>query len=94
MSRLGVCIVGAGGAVASTVIAGVALMKRGLAPRVGMVSETEVGKRLSCAPLESLVFARWPILWQRWVAAWAHEQHGTMTPLLPEAMGLIPPLTA
>ena len=61
MSRLGVCIVGAGGAVASTVIAGVALMKRGLAPKVGMVTETEIGQRLSCAPLDSLVFGGWDL---------------------------------
>ncbi len=61
MSRLGVCIVGAGGAVASTAIAGVALMKRGLAPRIGMVTETEVGQRLACVPLESLVFGGWDL---------------------------------
>ncbi len=42
MSRLGVCFVGAGGAVASTVIAGITLMKRGLAPRIGMVTETDL----------------------------------------------------
>jgi myo-inositol-1-phosphate synthase len=61
MSRLGVCIVGAGGAVASTAIAGVALMKRGLAPRIGMVTETELGQRLACAPLEGLVFGGWDL---------------------------------
>ena len=61
MSRLGVCIVGAGGAVASTAIAGVALMKRGLAPRIGMTTETEMGQRLGCVPLESLVFGGWDL---------------------------------
>jgi myo-inositol-1-phosphate synthase len=61
MSRLGVCIVGAGGAVASTAIAGVALMKRGLAPRIGMVTETEMGQRLGCVPLDSLVFGGWDL---------------------------------
>jgi len=61
MSRLGVCFVGAGGAVASTVIAGVALMKRGLAPRIGMVTETELQRTLSCAPLDSLVFGGWDL---------------------------------
>jgi myo-inositol-1-phosphate synthase len=61
MNRLGVCFVGAGGAVASTVVAGVALMKRGLAPRIGMVTETELGKTLSCAPLENLVFGGWDL---------------------------------
>ena len=61
MSRLGVCFVGAGGAVASTVIAGVALMKRGLAPRIGMVTETELPQTLGCAPLDSLVFGGWDL---------------------------------
>jgi myo-inositol-1-phosphate synthase len=61
MSRLGVCIVGVGGAVAGTAVAGVALMKRGLAPRIGMVTETELGQRLGCAPLESLVFGGWDL---------------------------------
>ncbi len=39
MNRIGVAIVGVNGAVASTVIAGVHLMMRGLVPRVGMVTE-------------------------------------------------------
>ena len=39
MNRIGVGIVGVNGAVASTLIAGVELMKRGLAPRIGMVTE-------------------------------------------------------
>ena len=39
MKKLGVLIVGVGGAVASTVIAGVHLMRRGLAPRIGMLTE-------------------------------------------------------
>ncbi len=66
MNKLGIVIVGVNGAVASTVIAGVELMARGLAPRLGMVTEktdaniseslTEV---LSFMPLENLVFAGW-----------------------------------
>ena len=39
MSRIGVAIIGVNGAVASTVIAGVELMKRGLVQRLGMVTE-------------------------------------------------------
>ena len=39
MSKVGVVIVGVNGAVASTLIAGVELMIRGLAPRLGMVTE-------------------------------------------------------
>ena len=39
--RLGVCIVGSNGAVASTVIAGCALMRKGVVPRLGMITETD-----------------------------------------------------
>ena len=42
MKRLGVLIVGLNGAVSSTVIAGVALMRAGLTPRVGMTTEGEL----------------------------------------------------
>src|ERR1700704_6548120 len=66
MNRIGVAIVGVNGAVASTVIAGVELMKRGLAPRVGMVTERtdariaeSITDLLDFAPLENLVFAGW-----------------------------------
>src|SRR5271167_2718706 len=68
MAKLGVVIVGVGGAVASTVIAGVALMLRGLVPRLGMITEegddvpgSPIGKLLEFAPLEDLVFAGWDI---------------------------------
>jgi myo-inositol-1-phosphate synthase len=68
MSRIGVAIIGVNGAVASTVIAGVELMKRGLVPRLGMVTEkTEarisesITEILDLAPLESLVFAGWDL---------------------------------
>src|SRR5271165_1848411 len=68
MNRIGVAIVGVNGAVASTVIAGVELMKRGLAPRVGMVTEKtdariaeSITELLDLAPLESLVFAGWDL---------------------------------
>ena len=46
MDRLGVCVIGAGGAVSSTIMAGVALMKKGLVPRHGMITETGVAKDL------------------------------------------------
>jgi myo-inositol-1-phosphate synthase len=68
MNRIGVAIVGVNGAVASTVIAGVELMKRGLAPRVGMVTERtdariaeSITELLDLAPLESLVFGGWDL---------------------------------
>jgi len=68
MNRIGVAIVGVNGAVASTVIAGVELMKRGLVPRIGMVTERmdariaeSITELLDFAPLESLVFAGWDL---------------------------------
>ena len=68
MNRIGVAIVGVNGAVASTVIAGVELMKRGFAPRVGMITEKtdariaeSITELLDLAPLESLVFAGWDL---------------------------------
>jgi myo-inositol-1-phosphate synthase len=68
MNRIGVAIVGVNGAVASTVIAGVYLMKRGLVPRVGMVTERSDARiaesltdLLDFAPLESLVFGGWDL---------------------------------
>ena len=59
--RVGVCIVGVGGAVASTVVAGAALMKRGLAPKVGMITETELGAKLNCTALDQLYFGGWDL---------------------------------
>jgi myo-inositol-1-phosphate synthase len=68
MDKLGVVIVGVNGAVASTVIAGVELMVRGLAPRIGMVTErtdANVGESLpdllEFAPIERLVFGGWDV---------------------------------
>ena len=66
--RIGVAIIGVNGAVASTVNAGVELMKRGLVPRLGMVTEKtdariseSITEILDLAPLESLVFAGWDL---------------------------------
>jgi myo-inositol-1-phosphate synthase len=68
MNRVGVAIVGINGAVASTLVAGVELMKRGLAPRIGMVTERtdaniaeSITELLEFAPLESLVFGGWDL---------------------------------
>jgi myo-inositol-1-phosphate synthase len=61
MDRLGVCVIGAGGAVSSTIMAGVALMKKGLVPRHGMITETGVAKDLDVAPLDGLVFGGWDL---------------------------------
>jgi myo-inositol-1-phosphate synthase len=59
--KLGVLVVGAGGAVASTVIGGVLLMKKGLVPKLGMLTETEVGQKLPLAAVEDLEFGGWDI---------------------------------
>ncbi len=68
MKELGVVIVGVGGAVASTLVAGVSLMVRGLAPRLGMITERTdasvadpLTSLLEFAPLEKLVFAGWDV---------------------------------
>ncbi len=68
MKKLGVCIVGLHGAVATTVIAGVHLMIKGLAPRYGMVTEKtsaamadSIADWLDFAPLDSLVFGGWDL---------------------------------
>jgi myo-inositol-1-phosphate synthase len=68
MSKVGVVIVGVNGAVATTLIAGVELMIRGLAPRLGMITErtdAQIAEPLTSildfAPLEDLVFAGWDV---------------------------------
>jgi myo-inositol-1-phosphate synthase len=68
MSRIGVAIIGVNGAVASTVVAGVELMKRGLVQRLGMITERtdariseSITEMLDLAPLEGLVFGGWDL---------------------------------
>jgi myo-inositol-1-phosphate synthase len=68
MSRLGVVIVGVNGAVASTLIAGVELMARGLVPRIGMVTEPNdaqiaesITGLLDFTPIENIVFGGWDV---------------------------------
>jgi myo-inositol-1-phosphate synthase len=58
MSKLGICIVGLDGAVASTLVAGTSLMRRRLAPTIGVVSEAYV-KSHKLAKLDEIVFAGW-----------------------------------
>src|ERR1700690_3374840 len=60
-NRIGVCIAGSNGAVATTMIAGAALMRRGLAPRHGMITETDMVKGLDVAPLDEIVFGGWDL---------------------------------
>lgn len=68
MGKIGVCIIGSAGAVATTVVAGAHLMCKGLAPRRGMITEKDTGfvrnilpEILAIAPLENLVFGGWDL---------------------------------
>ncbi len=58
---LGVVFVGLNGAVTSTIVAGVALMKKGLSPRNGMLTDGPLAKMLDVVPLEKLVFGGWDL---------------------------------
>ncbi len=60
-SRIGVCLVGANGAVATTIMAGIELMKKGLVPRRGMISEGHLNTVLGLVPLEGMVFGGWDL---------------------------------
>jgi myo-inositol-1-phosphate synthase len=83
MEKLGVAIIGVNGAVASTLVAGVELMKRGLAPKVGMVTETEspsdgrLTDLLDFVPLEGIEFGGWDLQFPNLWAAATH--HGVFT---------------
>ena len=58
MKRLGICIAGLNGAVASTLVAGVTLMRRRLVPPLALLSETFVRSH-KLAPLDAVVFGGW-----------------------------------
>jgi myo-inositol-1-phosphate synthase len=79
--KLGVVIVGVNGAVSSTTIAGVALMAKGLVPRVGMLTEKGnpapgelVTDHLEFAALEDIVFGGWDIQFSDTYAAAVHHK--------------------
>lgn len=59
--KLGICLIGANGAVSTTVMAGVALMRKGLAPKRGMITETKFCDGLDLAPLDNMVFGGWDL---------------------------------
>jgi len=61
VSKLGVVIIGSSGAVATTVIAGVALMRRGLAPKQGMITEGPLKQLLALTNVEDMVFGGWDL---------------------------------
>lgn len=75
--RLGVLLIGAGGAVASTVIAGVAMMKKGT-ERYGMITEAPLGASLGVVDLDNLVFGGWDLRAENLYEAAAH--HGVIPP--------------
>ncbi len=59
--KLGLCLIGANGAVSTTVMAGVALMRKGLAPRRGMITETRFAAGADLASLDQMVFGGWDL---------------------------------
>ena len=68
MTRLGVAIIGFNGAVSTTMIAGIQMMKRGLVPRQGMLTESggaqgrsPLADLLTFPALEEMVFGGWDI---------------------------------
>lgn len=73
-NRLGICIVGLNGAVATTVVAGQLLMKKKLTPHTGMISETQDFERLGLAPVDEIVFGGWDLL-PGSTYEWAQHHH-------------------
>ncbi len=71
--KLGVCIAGLNGAVATTMVAGTALIKRRLAEPLGLLSEGFV-KSHQLATLDDLVFAGWDPAGQTMVQAATDHQ--------------------
>ena len=62
MRRVGVAIVGIGGAVATTAVAGVALLRRGTVSRHGLpLAGLERSLTAALAPYESLEFGGWDL---------------------------------
>jgi myo-inositol-1-phosphate synthase len=59
--RVGVLIIGSHGAVATTVIAGAALMRKGLAARHGMTTESPMCANTPLVALDDLVFGGWDL---------------------------------
>ncbi|MGF1466984.1 MAG: inositol-3-phosphate synthase [Sandaracinaceae bacterium] len=87
--KLGVVVVGVNGAVSSTLVAGTRLMARGLAPRLGMLTEdgnAAPGERLTdlleLTALEDIVFAGWDLQFKNVYEAAVH--HGVFTPTVLE----------
>ncbi|MGC4122001.1 MAG: inositol-3-phosphate synthase [Myxococcales bacterium] len=73
-NRLGICIVGLNGAVATTVVAGQLLMKKKLTERNGMITETKDFEKLGLAPVDDIVFGGWDLL-PGSTYEWAQHHH-------------------
>jgi len=76
-NRVGLLLVGAAGAVASTVVAGVEMMKKG-APRYGIITEGEIGASVGAVALEDIVFGGWDLRGGDLFEAASH--HGVIPP--------------
>lgn len=79
-NKLGVVVVGVNGAVSSTLIAGVELMVRGLAPRHGMITEKgnlapgdQITDFLEFASLDDVVFGGWDLQFKNVYEAAKHH---------------------
>ncbi|CQR73780.1 Myo-inositol-1-phosphate synthase [Sporomusa ovata DSM 2662] len=72
--KLGVLFIGSAGAIATTVIAGVLAIRRGLAPTTGMVTESEEMMGLDLVTLDNIYFGGWEIRNTR--LSDAARQHG------------------
>ena len=59
--RVGVLIIGSHGAVATTMIAGAALMRKGLVPRHGMITESVACAGVPLVEVDDLVFGGWDL---------------------------------
>ena len=59
--KLGVCLIGSNGAISTTIVAGVALMRKGLSPKRGMLTETQLVDGLELTSLDDLVFGGWDL---------------------------------
>src|SRR5678816_1041757 len=59
--RVGVLIIGSHGAVATTMMAGAALMRRGLVPRHGMLTESAACAGVPLVDVDDLVFGGWAL---------------------------------
>src|ERR1700733_12469065 len=76
--RVGVLIIGSHGAVATTVIAGAALMRKGLVARHGMTTESAMCANTPLVALDDLVFGGWDLRTD--TAYDAALEHGVVPP--------------